>query len=183
MDVKSSMRCFFICLPYFLNLLRIDVNVAWLEAMTNIYYFLTFFLGVNADSKNFDAAFSLLVLFVGFLDLILFMKFSTRANLLSSLIMGVSAFRFLGVFAFGVLDFFNFINALAAFLFVAILLFYYKLILSRLSFSSNSLRSPGDSIFSPVARARISGPVKCIASILKSLNASIVTGTRGWMSS
>lgn len=178
MDVKSSMRCFFICLPYFLNLLRIDVNVAWLEAMTNIYYFLTFFLGVNADFKNFDAAFSLLVLFVGFLDLILFMKFSTRANLLSSFIMGVSAFRFLGV-----LDFFNFINALAAFLFVAILLFHYKLILSRLSFSSNSLRSPGDSIFSPVARARISGPVKCIASILKSLNASIVTGTRGWMSS
>lgn len=175
MDVKSSMRCFFICLPYFLNLLRIDVNVAWLEAMTNIYYFLTFFLGVNADFKKFDAAFFLLVLFFGFLDLILFMKVATRVKFLSSFIVGVFDFGFLGVF--------NFINALATCLFVVILLCNYKLILSRLSFSSNSLRSPGDSIFSPVARARISGPVKCIASILKSLNASIVTGTRGWISS
>jgi len=82
-------------------------------------------------------------------------------------------------FVFGFLDVFNFTNALAASLFDTILLFHYKLILSRLSFSSNSLRSPGESIRLPDAMDSISGPVKCIALIRKSLNASIVTGTRG----
>ena len=139
-------------------------------------YFLTFFLGVNNDCNKFDATFFFLLLFFGLFDLL-----AIKAVAILFILFGV--FGFGPGFDFGFLDVFNFTNALAASLFDTILLFHYKLILSRLSFSSNSLRSPGESIRLPVAMDSISGPVKCIALIRKSLNASIVTGTRGWTSS
>jgi hypothetical protein len=152
-----------------------DVNVVRLEAVTSIYFLLVFFLGVNNDCKKFLAAFFLL-LFFGLFDL-----FAIKAVVILFTLFDLFAegAEFGPGFAFGFLDVFNFTNALAASLFDTILLFHYKLILSRLSFSSNSLRSPGESIRLPVAMDSISGPVKCIALSRKSLNASIVTGTRG----
>src|SRR5210317_939068 len=164
------MRCFFIFLPYFLNLFLMDVKVAWLEAMTNIYFLVTFFLGVNTDFKKLDAGFLLLF---GFFDRVLIIKLLTLLKLSLSFFVGVFGFAFGFGFGFAL---FNFISALAA---LFILLRSYNLMLRRLSFSSNSLRSPGDSMCLPVAMDCISGPVKCIALSLKSLNASIVTGTRG----
>jgi hypothetical protein len=117
------------------------------------------------------------LLFFGLFDL-----FAIKAVVILFILFDLFAdgvFGFGPGFAFGFLDVFNFTNALAASLFDTILLFHYKLILSRLSFSSNSLRSPGESIRLPLAMDSISGPVKCIALSRKSLNASIVTGTRG----
>jgi len=120
-------------------------------------YFLTFFLGVNNDCNKFDATFFFLLLFFGLFDLlaikavaILFILFdllptiavSTLYLLFNSFAESaefVLGFGFGPGFAFGFLDVFNFINALAASLFDTILLFHYKIILSRLSFSSNSI--------------------------------------------
>jgi hypothetical protein len=48
-------------------------------------------------------------------------------------------------------------------------------------FSSNSRRSPGDSIGVPFAIASISGPESWIEFILKSTNAFMVIGTSGFM--
>ena len=163
-----------------MNLFLIDVNVVRFEAVTSIYFLLVFFLGVNIDCRKGRYASGdlyLLLLFFGLFDL-----FAIKAVVILFILFGLFAegvFGFGPRFAFGFLDVFNFINALAASLFDVILLFHYKLILSRLSFSSNSLRSPGESIRLPDAMDSISGPVKCIALSRKSLNASIVTGTRG----